>query len=1709
MKESGPGAVRWLLLPVRLVLAILRPLWPLSWPTLKYYEEIDRAAAADPAPHHQPQRPFDINALKGRSAMARAVSGVRRRVMLVLFTFFRAVWPNPRFGRLILVTREADVRAVLKDSAFEVPFGREMRQLTGGADFMLGLDGCPHARQRSVVVDHATAIQEAVRPADVGEIVKHARGVSHALLDGAGGRIDVVRDLILRVFTETNARYFGLDLDEPDAFADRAMAMTALLFADPFGNKETRRLALDGSVWLRHMVDRAIARARKYPRDAMIDRLAAYVDPDGATLSDGEIRAIVLGMVTGFVPTSTLAAGKILDELVDRPKWLQKAIEFAHLAEAEKATTGSGSKARQSLHDILLEAARLNPALAPGQFRYARRPGVIPGASRWSRRKVREGQVLLVCTMSAMRDRRAFKRPTSFEPDRHPRSELMLGHGPHECLGKYLAMELITEIFQAVLSRKNIAVAPDAGGMKWVGPFPRRLDMVFDVDSDWRQQTMISVCAPLRAGCSKDELEPRIRALGNPARADIETALKRLELVHFMSLSVIEGDEPENSRPYLILELNVDGPQNTALQKEHVLKKFAAATREWLGPIFQHARGTPDGRAVDLTQGDALADVLAHHVVNLHTKPWGPIGLNFNGTPDSSVADIENQEKLARFARHAVDDFLQGSIGLGSRAMSALAHVRSFLSADRRGDWQMRLPDLPESRRLQVQALLKESEGLETMMLRPRRRRLTISEWLERSFAESWRLVAQSPEVRTAALLVGLLAGLVGASIYWSMETDPDVGPALATFFGGTIVATLVVALFPSLRYLLMRIKADLVASLDRILLLVLLAIPFGLYFMATWLLGWIWPEWVTYGWVGRTAIVIASMFLLMVAGGFVGHAFKEAMPFLLRRWWWGVLLLAVGLIYFNQHDIWFVGRVAAAITGGIGGAIVLVVLVAGVLVAMLRYHEQTDEPDDKNPTMRDLERLAATEDHPGYAHTHLTAVTPLKAGWFRKLTLAAALWGIGTRLRYWYRPGFVSDMGTIHYAKWFRLPGTEKLIFLSNFDGSWESYLEDFITKVHQGQTAAWCHGVGFPRTRFLLLEGAQDGDRFKRWVRRQQVPTQFWFSRFPRLTTEQIRKNALIHDGLMRAASDTAARAWLDSFGTLPRSDKVLETEEVQSLVFRGLRDLEFTTTIMLHFNEHEIGDCKDWLQDLVPNDRMRDIRQAHAPLPDQLTFGDNPIRKGQSEQPATFIAFSAAGLAKLGLPPEDSDATAAAGKVADLHAGLASFPGPFVTGMANRSRVLGDYGSSGPQGWRWTDSAQRDGGSSQADRAVDAILFIYGHSAAVCEAAFRKHEKKLGSAAKVAHRIDTQPASRDRPYREHFGFVDGISNPVIRGSERFTRGVLEGDVVEPGELILGYPSNQGYFPPSLTVRPETDIENRLATDVRGFGSHFPRFGAAQGSDLRDFGRNGTFVAVRQLVQHVEEFHAFAERKAEALNKRYKGLATVAGGPVDREWVEAKMMGRWHDGVSLIARPNVGAVPQDLSGDPASDLKPDNDFSFGKDDPQGLRCPFGAHVRRVNPRDSLRPGDPRQIQNTNRHRMLRRGRSYQIPNAEKGMLFVAICADLERQFEFVQQSWVASPAFHGLVKEPDPIAATESPPMAADDPKRQDRVFTIPTPSGSVILENMQSFVTVSGGGYFFMPSRSAIQYLIDIPPAADGPPSPGAASRTVEQLAVETVS
>ena len=301
---------------------------------------------------------------------------------------------------------------------------------------------------------------------------------------------------------------------------------------------------------------------------------------------------------------------------------------------------------------------------------------------------------------------------------------------------------------------------------------------------------------------------------------------------------------------------------------------------------------------------------------------------------------------------------------------------------------------------------------------------------------------------------------------------------------------------------------------------------------------------------------------------------------------------------------------------------------------------------------------------------------------------------------------------------------------------------------------------------------------------------------------------------------------------------------------------------------------------------------------------------------------------------------------------------------------------------------------------------------------------------------------------PVREPFGFVDGISDPIIRGVGQWTDHKHRDHLVEAGEFILGYPDNSGKLPVSPSVFAVDDPDDITpATESHPFRER-PEFAKPQPTSKHDLGRNGTFLVVRQLEQNVEAFTRFCRSRAHGLQ-------------VDEEWVAAKLMGRWRGGASLVRHPNP----------PKAQTSPDNDFLYGAEDVEGIRCPFGAHIRRANPRDTLDPGLNVELSITNRHRILRVGRSYEPQEglAKPGLIFMCLNADIERQFEFVQQTWLLGRSFNGLEDEIDPITGHGS-----------QHALTVPMPGAPLRFTGMQDFAKVLGSGYFFLPGKSAMQFL-----------------------------
>ncbi|HEX6012801.1 MAG TPA: hypothetical protein VFY87_13595, partial [Geminicoccaceae bacterium] len=297
----------------------------------------------------------------------------------------------------------------------------------------------------------------------------------------------------------------------------------------------------------------------------------------------------------------------------------------------------------------------------------------------------------------------------------------------------------------------------------------------------------------------------------------------------------------------------------------------------------------------------------------------------------------------------------------------------------------------------------------------------------------------------------------------------------------------------------------------------------------------------------------------------------------------------------------------------------------------------------------------------------------------------------------------------------------------------------------------------------------------------------------------------------------------------------------------------------------------------------------------------------------------------------------------------ASLDAFPAEFREGMASRKRLLGDLGDSDPERW---EACFKSGDAH-------ALVMISAKDPAALKARDERIREVVASRG-GASVVVTEVGGVLPTHREHFGYADGFSQPAIEGS-RFPDHPGAGAPSEKGEwrpiaageFILGYPDEQD----SLPAAPPPD----------------------------ELSRNGSYVVYRKLRQDVAEFR----RQLAAAAELYPG---------GEELLAAKLVGRWRDGTPLDASPH--------REDPSlvADKSRNNAFDYGRD-PDGLRCPIGSHIRRMNPRLSM----PFEGKLVNRHRIIRRGITYGelLPDGvteddgkDRGVIFMTVQASLARQF-------------------------------------------------------------------------------------------------------------
>jgi hypothetical protein len=205
-----------------------------------------------------------------------------------------------------------------------------------------------------------------------------------------------------------------------------------------------------------------------------------------------------------------------------------------------------------------------------------------------------------------------------------------------------------------------------------------------------------------------------------------------------------------------------------------------------------------------------------------------------------------------------------------------------------------------------------------------------------------------------------------------------------------------------------------------------------------------------------------------------------------------------------------------------------LLLLYLPTFIYQLRRREESDMVVAPRPRSDHEAALSELEDYD--ATNQFSVMGGIKPGLFRRWLLTSLLWLVNYTARHIYVRGRLARVSTIHFARWVYINGRNRMVFVSNYDGSLDSYMEDFINKVGWGLNLVFSNGISYPATNWLVLDGSKDEQKFKHVLRRHQMPTQVWYNAHPGLTAFDLKRNGLIRDGIERSdMTDAELQQWL----------------------------------------------------------------------------------------------------------------------------------------------------------------------------------------------------------------------------------------------------------------------------------------------------------------------------------------------------------------------------------------------------------------------------------------------------------------------------------------------------------------------------------------------------------------------------------------------------
>jgi Dyp-type peroxidase family len=524
----------------------------------------------------------------------------------------------------------------------------------------------------------------------------------------------------------------------------------------------------------------------------------------------------------------------------------------------------------------------------------------------------------------------------------------------------------------------------------------------------------------------------------------------------------------------------------------------------------------------------------------------------------------------------------------------------------------------------------------------------------------------------------------------------------------------------------------------------------------------------------------------------------------------------------------------------------------------------------------------------------------------------------------------------------------------------------------------------------------------------------------------------------------------------------EPVLDMKEIQGLAVPGFLKPHMTLLGVRYADGQVLSNFKSFLAGLAA-----EISTAEQTLENRRAF--RRLRAAEKvryprDAPSvvlTAIAFTAKGLSRLTPGARDIRSEA------------------FQQGLPARSALLGDPVDASSEGHpsKWVV------GASGAE--LDALLVVAGDERARVDeraAGLRERLRALGAELAYDENGDVRP---DLPGHEHFGFDDGISQPGVRGRasadpndfvedryidprqtpEAWLYGLPGQDLVWPGEFVLGYPGTS----------PDPLVPGPTAPATPGWT------------------RNGTFLVFRRLRQDVSLFWRTMREEAERLS------ALPGFGQMTYEGLAARLVGRWPSGAPF------NRVPEADDPTLGKNKLANNNFRFDSDsfplplkggaedkfpmasaDPAGITCPWAAHIRKVNVRDS--GSDMGGRDSTYTRRVFRTGIPFGRPLADpfapqddekgnRGLLFLCVQSSIESQFEFLTARWMGDPSRPKTPAGHDILIGQN----AATGEDRERRCVIFGQGLQQVQLSVKAEWVIPTGGGYFFLPSIRALRDVL----------------------------